>query len=268
MLEDRAKGVDMRQAWSWKDNTTPFSSDDPQHPGLALFKLRQIDDDRFELLEPFSYTRADGTTIPVDEKWLRGTDLASIPTFLGWFARRHGRHTPAALLHDQLIRNDDTQAPPLPPQAQLEPVEADLEFRKALRASGVALVKSWVLWTGVTLGTRWERLGRWPQAATVAWFAAALAGTGLLVYGLTGPHWLWVTVALVAPVPFAGLWGRQWRAGLIAGYAFWPVFFGSAPPFLAYQVYRAAERLASALGRLRPEPRQTVLPPPPSYSKR
>jgi hypothetical protein len=33
-----------------------------------------------------------------------------------------------------------------------------MELRQALRASGVALVKSWVLWTGVTLGTRFTRL--------------------------------------------------------------------------------------------------------------
>ena len=258
----------MQSAWSW-DNTTPFSSDDPEHPGLALFKLRQMDDDRFELLEPFDYTRADGTVILVDEKWLRGTDLASIPTFLGWFARRHGRHTPAALLHDQLIRNDkDPEALPLPPQAQLTPVEADLEFRKALRASDVALVKSWVLWTGVALATRALRLGRARTAAMVAWFAAALAGTGLLAYGLTGPHWLWITVAMVAPVPFAGLWGKQWQAGLIAGYAFWPVVFGSVPPFLAYQAYRLSEWLATALGKLRPKARQTPLPPPDPFGKR
>jgi hypothetical protein len=56
-----------------------------------------------------------------------------------------------------------------------------MELRQALRASGVALVKSWVLWTGVTLGTRFTRLGRWSGAAMIAWFAAALAGTGLLV---------------------------------------------------------------------------------------
>jgi hypothetical protein len=51
--------------------------------------------------------------------WLGETDLASIPSFLGWFARRHGRHTPAALLHDQLIPNDDPHALPLPVPAQL-----------------------------------------------------------------------------------------------------------------------------------------------------
>jgi hypothetical protein len=66
----------------------------------------------------------------------------------------------------------------------------------------VALIKSWVLWTGVTLGTRFTRLGRWRAAAMVAWFAAALAGTGLLVYGLTG-HWPWTVVALPAPDRFS-----------------------------------------------------------------
>jgi hypothetical protein len=130
----------MPPTWDWKKDTTPFSSDDPQHPQPAAFKLQQIHDERFDLLEPFNYTRADGTEIQVDRKWLGETDLASIPSFLGWFARRHGRHTPAALLHDQLIPNDDPHALPLPLPAQLGPIEADLEFRQALRASGVALI--------------------------------------------------------------------------------------------------------------------------------
>ena len=42
----------------------------------------------------------------------------------------------------------------------------------------------------------------------------------------------------------------------------------SAPPFLAYQVYKVAERLATALGKLRPERQQTTLPPPDPFSKR
>jgi hypothetical protein len=39
------------------------------------------------------------------------------------------------------------------------------------------------------------------KIALALWFAAALAGTGLLVFGL----WMW---------------GRAWPAGLVAGYAF------------------------------------------------
>ena len=168
--------------WDWAKDTLPFTSCDPGRPQPAIFKLQQVDDDEFELLKPFQYTRGDGTVMTVDGQWLGRTDLASIPTYLGWFARRHGRYTPAALLHDQLIPERKPTRPP--PPVQLPPIEADLEFRQALRASEVALVKSWVLWTGVTLGTRMLRLGLLRAAAMVVWFAAALAGTWLLVYGL------------------------------------------------------------------------------------
>ena len=112
----------------------------------------QVTDNDFKLLKPFQYTRADGRVIPVDHRWLGNTELASIPSYLGWFARRHGRHTPPALLHDQLIP-DKKHPPPTPPPVQPPPVEADLEFRQAMRASGVALVKSWVLATTSTRAT-------------------------------------------------------------------------------------------------------------------
>ncbi len=78
----------------------------------------------------------------------------------------------------------------------------------------------------------------------MAWFLAALAGTVLLVSGVVGGEPALVAVALLAPVPFAALWGRGWPAGLIAGYAFWLVAFGSLPAYVAYQVYFAVEYLA------------------------
>ena len=171
----------MQLHWNWNDDTRPFASDDHQHPQPARFKLHQVDDDKFELLEPFTFARDDGTlVIPVNHKLLGKTDLASIPSYLGWFARRHGRHTPAALLHDQLVTDTPEQ---LPAQARMQRTEADLLFREALRASDVALVKGWILWTGVTLATRLRRSGLGATVAMVVWFAAALAGTALLVYG-------------------------------------------------------------------------------------
>ena len=248
---------------SWWDQTEPFSTDQATRP--ASFELRQVGDDDFQLLRPFRYTSADGSLeIPVRPELLGRTDLASIPGFLGWFARRHGRHTAAALLHDQLITDTPEQ---LPADLRMAPATADRLFRQALRASGVALVKSWVLWTGVTLRTRWH-IRPWGAAGIAAWFLAALSGTSLLVYGaLTGSPLL-VAIALVAPIPFAGLWGRQFAAGLIAGYALWPVAFGSAPAWLVYQLYQATEHLARLLGRLRPPSRRTPLPPPKPFSKR
>jgi hypothetical protein len=218
------------------------------------------------LLKPFQYTRANGTVIPVDRQWLGNTDLASIPSYLGWFARRHGRYTPAALLHDQLVP-DPKRPPPTPPPLSLPPIEADLEFRQAMRASEVALVKSWVLWTGVTLGTRLQRLGPWRTAAMVVWFVAALTGTGLLVYGLMG-HWWFAVVALLAPVPSAFLWGTQWPAGLVAGYSFWLVLFGSAPGWLAYKLYQVVEWLAKLIGERLPATRDEAFPAPRPFGKR
>lgn len=252
----------VRTPFSWDGNTRPFSAGDGSQP--ARFELRQVDDDDFQLLKSFSFTSAAGTTIPVRHELLGRTDLASIPSFLGWFARRHGRHTPAALLHDQLITDTPEQ---LPPEAQLPPARADRLFREALRASEVALVKAWVLWTGVTLLTRW-RSRPWGRAGIVGWFAAALAGTSLLVVGAATGQPVLVAIALVAPVPFAALWGRQYAAGLIAGYAFWPVAFGSVPGWLAYQVYQGVEQAVRVIGRLRPRDKRTPLQPPKPFDER
>jgi hypothetical protein len=251
------------RSFDWRTETSPFSTSSGQQP--ARIQLRQVGDDDFELLDSFRFTSPDGgIRIPVLPELLGNTDLASIPSFLGWFARRHGRHTPAALLHDQLITEDPER---LPPEQRLAPAEADRLFRVALRASGVALVKSWMLWTGVTLLTRWRRT-LWSKVGIVGWFIAALAGTALLLWGAaTRDPWL-VAVALVAPVPFAGLWGRQYVAGLIAGYSFWWVAFGAGPAWLAYQLYRAVEFLARALGRLRPVDKRTPLPPPTPFNQR
>src|SRR5215204_7129281 len=79
---------------------------------------------------------------------------------LGWFARRHGRHIFAALVHDKLI----TPTPELlPGPLWMSRPEADLLSRDALVDSQVPLVKAWIMRAGVTAGTRWPRsLGAWP----------------------------------------------------------------------------------------------------------
>lgn len=257
--------IPARDNW-WDSTTMPFSTLDGQKP--ARFELRQVTDNEFCLLKPFTYLTADGREIPVTSELLGRTDLASIPSFLGWFARRHGRHTPAALMHDELITDEPEK---LPEDLRMEPAEADLLFRQALRASEVPLVMSWVLWTGVALLTRWR--SRLPvKLALIAWFAIALAGTALLVQGLATGRLGLVAVALLAPLPAALLWWPAWPAGLIAGYAFWVVVFGSAPGWLAFHAYRIVEAVTRLLGwlvgRVWRRPSQPVLPPSPSFEQR
>ena len=116
--------------FDWNRNTSPFLGDHGDPP--ARFALRQVDDDTFELLEPFKLNwDLKGDVLEVSSDLIGHTDLASIPTFLGWFARRHGRHTPAALLHDQLITTDKSK---LPANQRMSHTEADLLFREALLA--------------------------------------------------------------------------------------------------------------------------------------
>jgi hypothetical protein len=55
---------------------------------------------------------------------------------------------------------------------------------------------------------------------------------------------------------------------MIAYYSFWWVAVGSGPGWLAYQLYRAIEVVARALGRLRPPDKRTPLPPPPPFDQR
>ena len=97
-------------AFSWDLDTRPFADANGTQP--ARFSLRQVDDDTFELSESFLYTGGPHAgPVPVTAEHLGRTDLASIPSFLGWFARRSGRHTPAALLHDQLITDEPERLP-------------------------------------------------------------------------------------------------------------------------------------------------------------
>jgi len=231
--------------------------------------LRQIDDDEFSLQERLVVTwppGPGGDTIVIEPLWLAETDLASIPSYLGWFARRHGRHTPAALVHDLLVGNAAPAAPPaLPPAWQLEPEQADLRFRQLLQASGVPPVRSFLMWTAVVANTRWkdarQRLG------LILWGVAAAIGSALFVRGLgTGTPWA-VVAGLLAPAVAAVLWGRQYVAGVIAGYSLWWAVFGSLPGWLAYKAYQLVEWVVFVLRTRRPRgtdtPRAVREPAPP-----
>jgi hypothetical protein len=168
--------------------------------------LRQIDDESFQLVEGFRYLGAAGdhTVLP---GMLPHTDLTSVPWFLRWFIGKYGRHTRAALLHDHMLEH-----------GEVERAEADLAFRTVLEELDVGLIRRWIMWAAVTLGTRFNRPW-WPvRALMVAWVVAMLAGVGTLVYAIGTGNWMLAIVAVVAPTPAVVLWLDQWKAGLWAGY--------------------------------------------------
>lgn len=221
--------------FKWGTHTRPFSS--AGQPGVpARFVVEQIDDACFRPLLDlgFQYNRPDGSTpILVTSESLPSTDFASIPGFMGWFVSRTGRHTPAALVHDQLVALGISLG---------ERAAADDLFLEMMDELDVPPVRRTVMWAAVSLATRWS--SGWKTRATVmVWGLLAAAGLTLLVAGLvTGRPW-WVLAALVAPTPASLLWGHKRRAGLVAGYALLPVVFPAASSALGYATYWVAEEV-------------------------
>lgn len=220
-------------------------------PGPARICLRQVSPTDFKLLEGFRYESGDDRweVRPAD---LPDTDLASIPQLMGWFANSYGRHSLAALLHDHLVRNGERLDPPVPRH------HADDVFLRSLDELGVPFVRSRIMWAAVVSATRWKQLRTSPAMAL--WSLAALVGIFVLVSSVLAGELMLLIAALVAPIPFAALWGRRdFRAGLVGGYTLWFLALPTIVNFVFYMLYAAAERVVQVCRRVRP-PKD--LPPP------
>jgi Protein of unknown function (DUF1353) len=251
--------VEQPRRWSWLSATGPFSPlNEPGKP--ASFVFEQISDKDFRIPEGlgFQYNPPGEDAIVVTRDTLPSTDFASIPRYMSWLVSRYGRHTPAALVHDELVADG------MEFEARKR---ADRVFLQMLDDLDVPPVQSRVMWTAVTLATRF----RGPRAAKVGvvlWAVLAAAGIGALIWGLvTLNPWL-IVAALVAPLVAALLWGGQRSAGLIAGYAL-PVI---AVPALAslggYWIYWAIEKGVKVVRQRKPENQGEPLPEPVGYQGR
>jgi len=257
----------------WGVDSAPFSAATPPDQPCRVL-LRQIGDANFSLQEtlvltwPVAGEGAPPSTLVIRPDWVPRTDLASIPDYLGWFARRFGRHTPAAVVHDLLIPDaEDPWPADLPPEWQLPAVRADRLFRDLLLASGVPPLRSYLMWAAVAARTRWQS-GWLGKVSLVVWGLLAVAGSAALVAGIAEGSALWIVVALIAPAIAALLWGAEYAAGVTAGYSLWWIVFGSLPAWLAYKAYVLVEwvvwRVRRLIGRA-PEdlpPRQPAAPVP------
>jgi len=158
----------------------------------ATLTLRVMGPKAFRVVDGFRYRdQYDGMetyTVPAG----LDTDLASVPFFLQWMVRSYGKHTMAAIVHDEYW--DATKSP-----AELR--KANTAFRHAMWESDVPYLRRWFMWTAVTLAmmTRsWPgrlRVGVWVLGLVKA-AAAALATAGI-VLSWSVPTW----VALGSCVP-------------------------------------------------------------------
>lgn len=182
-------------------------------PGVLL---RQISPSRFQVEESFSYLSESGTEYPVDHKALTYTDLTSVPRSAWWFAGPYGRHTLAALLHDRYVQPDNPM--------NLTRADADTLFLEALGALQVGPLRRYSLWSATVAATRFGTtlvaqiaLAIWTTLSVVGTLVVIASVVGLVCPGFAPPPWL-VVGALIAPFVAAFLWGRDWKAGIVAAF--------------------------------------------------
>jgi hypothetical protein len=129
----------------------------PGTGGRPEVVLRQVSPNAFQLVWGFTYQdagsgdkyRVPAHNLKADAKG-NSTDLASVPPLLWWLIASYGLHTRAALFHDHFVDN-------VPPGKTRKHI--DTLFRDALRESGVLWLRRWLMWTAVSLRTRFGRVG-------------------------------------------------------------------------------------------------------------
>jgi Protein of unknown function (DUF1353) len=221
----------------------PFYELDGDTPARVV--LEQIGPKTFRILEPFRYVDAstgEQFVVP-DPRWGdHPSDLASVPAVLQWVVPRYGQHTLPALLHDQLVTNDLVDARE----------RADRIFRDAMGEQGVPIVRRWLMWAAVSLGTIVTE-ARWRLVPVAVWLLIWAA----LAFRLTPPFaswdvwvfntlarlpWWWAAVAAVAGPPvLAVVWTRRYLAGVISAYGAFLFAVPLVAIVLALAVYTAIE---------------------------
>jgi hypothetical protein len=178
------------------------------------------------------------------------TDLASIPRYMRWFENPYGKHSLAALIHDELI-TEEVNGGRLGSDTL-----SDRFFREMMKSSGVPWLKRWIMWAAVAARSRFVAGGlrTWTMvlwgALCVFGLVCGAAAFGAWLFGWSAPidPWWLLVLATALPVVSARLWGEQWGASLVfAVAAFW-IVPAAAFAGLGYLVYLALEHLASKAG--------------------
>ncbi|KRE38540.1 hypothetical protein ASG73_06335 [Janibacter sp. Soil728] len=243
---------------------------DPTSPPLiVLERTLDMDVDEFRMGRRLGYRDRElgQLLVPVDTATYT-TDLTSVPSIFLWLVPRTGRHLPAALLHDGLVRGSFTAAP----DVTIDRERADLVFRAAMADTGTGLIRRWLMWTAVTLGTIFQGRGtswssgerrRWRLTAGVTLLLTAVLGV-LATFDLfdirvpivggvpwMGEHAWWVELmtgalgAIVIPILLGLTWGRFRAAGVIAGVALAVLLHITVAIALLTAAYRVAERIVT-----------------------
>ncbi len=189
----------------------------------------------------------------IDTAGLGKSDLASVPQFLRWFVGPYGRHTPAALIHDNLIEGSTPNGGVLQNDSA-----SDRYFRFMLDSVEVPFTKRWIMWAATAMRTRWA-VGGYRRALMVLWgllavigISAAVMATVALVGGGDLPADAEEVPVLIGAIVLAlvsgALFGKQWGAGVVAATAAPWLLPPTIIAVVGYLVYWVIERLLRAFG--------------------
>ena len=246
--------------WHFGGPTAPFFDSEGHEP--AGFVFEQISDDSFALVEGIRYD--DGNAVVEVPGRTTITDLASIPLFMAWFVPVNGRHTPAAVVHDKLVRDSRTDSPDRAVRraASDRRSEADDLFLEAMAATGVPILRRRIMHAAVVMATRWQR-GGIARIAMALWVLASLSGTVALVWSALSGAWVVTALSALAPLAGALLWGvRLYPAGVVAGYVALLIALPALATTAGYAVYWLAEQAVRVLA---PGTKTAETPPPAGY---
>lgn len=252
------------------DGGTVDGAPDPASPPtIVLERTEELSAHEFRVTRRIAYLDREfgELLVPADPDTFV-TDLASVPSVFAWLVPRTGEHLPAALVHDGLFaRGDDGSSYVGPPGIDAE--AANRVLRDGLADSGTRLVRRWLMWTAVTLGTMvtgagtsWSAAERWRWRVTaigtllVVTVLGLLATADLLDAPVGGVPWMdegawWTRLATGAAgavvIPFVlGLaWGRFRVAGVIAGISLALLLHVTAAVALLLGLYRGIEWLCA-----------------------
>lgn len=255
------------------DGGTDAERPDPASPPRIVLERVESGDlhrrtESFRMLRRIAYRdREHGVLLVPKDLGTFETDLTSVPMLFTWLVPRTGRHLPPALLHDGLVHGRHEPATYVATAGDvIDRVEADRVFRAAMRDTDTGLVRSWLIWSAVTLGTIAAGSASWSRARHLRYRLTAGAtlllivalgvlatldlvdvldvlpwmgerSTGLeLAGGLAG--------AVVVPLLLGLTWGRLAVAGAVSGIALAVLLHVTVVLALLTAAYQAAEWLA------------------------
>jgi len=168
----------------------PYESLDNQK---AVLTLRVVGPKAFKVVDGFRYLDQYDDLAPYTVPAGAATDLASVPFFLQWLVLSYGKHTMAAIVHDEYW-DDDKTVPELR--------QANTAFRHAMWESDVPFLRRWFMWTAVTLammtrtGPGRLRVAAWVLGLVTA--TAAVLARRDVVLSWSVPAWVSLGAGVLA----------------------------------------------------------------------